>query len=162
MECRLRFRKMPQMTISNLLRLLVLGGAGYRACLAGKQAQDHTLSVVSVNGLLMVGLLLCLLLILDSFKLFYLTHHLSCCLLSLAANENGTPRKQDSTAGGKKIQSNIRIIRGHAGAITALHCVTKREVWDLVGDREDAGFFISGSTDCLVSYISGCFLLTTF
>ncbi|ESR54184.1 DENN domain and WD repeat-containing protein SCD1 [Citrus sinensis] len=67
-----------------------------------------------------------------------------------AANENGTPRKQDSTAGGKKIQSNIRIIRGHAGAITALHCVTKREVWDLVGDREDAGFFISGSTDCLV------------
>ncbi|GAY53448.1 hypothetical protein CUMW_149310, partial [Citrus unshiu] len=66
------------------------------------------------------------------------------------ANENGTPRKQDSTAGGKKIQSNIRIIRGHAGAITALHCVTKREVWDLVGDREDAGFFISGSTDCLV------------
>lgn len=67
-----------------------------------------------------------------------------------AANENGTPRKQDLTAGGKKIQSNIRIIRGHTGAITALHCVTKREVWDLVGDREDAGFFISGSTDCLV------------
>lgn len=42
------------------------------------------------------------------------------------------------------------MLRGHNGAITALHCVTRREVWDLVGDREDAGFFISGSTDCLV------------
>uniref|UniRef100_A0A1D1XNC3 DENN domain-containing protein 4C n=1 Tax=Anthurium amnicola TaxID=1678845 RepID=A0A1D1XNC3_9ARAE len=50
----------------------------------------------------------------------------------------------------KKIQSSIRILKGHTGAITALHCVTRREVWDLVGDREDAGFFISGSTDCLV------------
>ncbi len=29
--------------------------------------------------------------------------------------------------------------------------MTRREVWDLVGDREDAGFFISGSTDCSVS-----------
>ena len=28
--------------------------------------------------------------------------------------------------------------------------MTRREVCDLVGDREDAGFFISGSTDCLV------------
>ena len=28
--------------------------------------------------------------------------------------------------------------------------MTRREVYDLVGDREDAGFFISGSTDCLV------------
>ncbi|XP_065615928.1 DENN domain and WD repeat-containing protein SCD1 isoform X2 [Quercus suber] len=70
---------------------------------------------------------------------------------SSAANENGTPRKQDvSTAGQKKIQTNVRILRGHSGAITALHCVTRREVWDLVGDREDAGFFISGSTDCCV------------
>lgn len=43
------------------------------------------------------------------------------------------------------------MLRGHNGAVTALHCVTKREVWDLVGDREDAGFFISGSTDCSVS-----------
>ncbi|KAF2325536.1 hypothetical protein GH714_029985 [Hevea brasiliensis] len=67
------------------------------------------------------------------------------------ANENGTPRKQDlSTAGQKKTQTNVRVLRGHSGAITALHCVTKREVWDLVGDREDAGFFISGSTDCMV------------
>ncbi|XP_057417026.1 DENN domain and WD repeat-containing protein SCD1 isoform X4 [Lotus japonicus] len=66
-------------------------------------------------------------------------------------NENGTPRKLDlSTGGQKKLQTNIRILRGHNGAITALHCVTKREVWDLVGDREDAGFFISGSTDCSV------------
>ncbi|KAK0587053.1 hypothetical protein LWI29_016603 [Acer saccharum] len=68
-----------------------------------------------------------------------------------AANENGTPRKQDlTTAGQKKIQTNVRIIRGHSGSVTALHCVTRREVWDLVGDREDAGFFISGGTDCLV------------
>ncbi|XP_019446275.1 PREDICTED: DENN domain and WD repeat-containing protein SCD1 isoform X2 [Lupinus angustifolius] len=68
-----------------------------------------------------------------------------------SANENGTPRKQDLTTGGqKKLQTNVRILRGHNGAITALHCVTKREVWDLVGDREDAGFFISGSTDCSV------------
>ncbi|GAV78180.1 WD40 domain-containing protein/DENN domain-containing protein/dDENN domain-containing protein/uDENN domain-containing protein/SBF2 domain-containing protein [Cephalotus follicularis] len=68
-----------------------------------------------------------------------------------AANENGTPRKQDiSAAGQKKVQSNIRTLRGHSGAVTALHCVTRREVWDLFGDREDAGVFISGSTDCLV------------
>uniref|UniRef100_A0A5B6ZZH0 UDENN domain-containing protein n=1 Tax=Davidia involucrata TaxID=16924 RepID=A0A5B6ZZH0_DAVIN len=70
---------------------------------------------------------------------------------NLAANENGTPRKQDlPTAGQKKMQTSIRILRGHSGAVTALHCVTRREVWDLVGDREDAGFFISGSTDCSV------------
>ncbi|KAM7266773.1 hypothetical protein ACFE04_008939 [Oxalis oulophora] len=67
-------------------------------------------------------------------------------------NENGgTPGKQDlSAAGQKKLQTNVRVLRGHSGAVTALHCVTRREVWDLVGDREDAGFFISGSTDCLV------------
>ncbi|KDP20097.1 hypothetical protein JCGZ_05866 [Jatropha curcas] len=70
---------------------------------------------------------------------------------STEINENGTPRKQDSSATGqKKIQTNVRVLRGHSGAITALHCVTRREVWDLVGDREDAGFFISGSTDCMV------------
>lgn len=69
-----------------------------------------------------------------------------------ATTENGTPRKLDSTAAGqKKIQANVRLLRGHTGAVTALHCVTRREVWDLVGDREDAGFFISGSTDCSVS-----------
>nr|AIG51125.1 stomatal cytokinesis defective 1 [Gossypium hirsutum] len=50
----------------------------------------------------------------------------------------------------KKTQTNVRILRGHSGPVTALHCVTRREVWDLVGDREDAGFFISGSTDCTV------------
>ncbi|XP_023000668.1 DENN domain and WD repeat-containing protein SCD1 [Cucurbita maxima] len=65
--------------------------------------------------------------------------------------ESGTSQRQDlPSAGQKKVQSNIRILRGHSGAVTALHCVSKREVWDLVGDREDAGFFISGSTDCLV------------
>lgn len=70
---------------------------------------------------------------------------------TLASSENGTPRKQDlSAAGQKKMQTSIRTLRGHSGAVTALHCVTKREVWDLVGDREDAGFFISGSTDCTV------------
>lgn len=75
----------------------------------------------------------------------------SVCLLISASSENGTPRKQDlSAAGQKKLQTSIRTLRGHNGAVTALHCVTKREVWDLVGDREDAGFFISGSTDCTV------------
>lgn len=65
-----------------------------------------------------------------------------------AANENG---KQDlSSAGQKKMQTSVRTLRGHSGAVTALHCVTRREVWDLIGDREDAGFFISGSTDCTV------------
>ncbi|XP_061992808.1 DENN domain and WD repeat-containing protein SCD1-like isoform X1 [Rosa rugosa] len=63
-----------------------------------------------------------------------------------ATNENGTSRKRElSAAGQKKTQTNVRVRRGHTGPITALHCVTRREVWDLVGDREDAGFFISGS-----------------
>lgn len=61
-----------------------------------------------------------------------------------------TAGKTDLPAAQKKIQTNMRTLRGHAGAITALHCVTRKEVWDLVGDREDAGFFISGSTDCTV------------
>jgi len=30
----------------------------------------------------------------------------------------------------------MRTLRGYTGAITALHCVTRKEVWDLVGDRE--------------------------
>lgn len=78
----------------------------------------------------------------------------------LAANENGTPHKQDlSTGGQKKTQTSVRVLRGHSGAVTALHCVTRREVWDLVGDREDAGFFISGSTDCTVSLHMSMFLL---
>uniref|UniRef100_A0A0E0FNF4 UDENN domain-containing protein n=1 Tax=Oryza nivara TaxID=4536 RepID=A0A0E0FNF4_ORYNI len=59
-----------------------------------------------------------------------------------------TAGKTDLPAAQKKIQTNMRTLRGHTGAITALHCVTRKEVWDLVGDREDAGFFISGSTDC--------------
>ncbi|KAM7483016.1 hypothetical protein LguiB_007599 [Lonicera macranthoides] len=69
---------------------------------------------------------------------------------TLAGNENGTPHKHDISAAGKKIQTSVRTLRGHSGAVTALHCVTRREVWDLVGDREDAGLFISGSTDCTV------------
>ncbi|KAL3646019.1 Scytalone dehydratase [Castilleja foliolosa] len=28
------------------------------------------------------------------------------------------------------------MLRSHIGEVTALHCVTKRKVWDLVGDRE--------------------------
>ncbi|CAM8977111.1 unnamed protein product [Rhodiola kirilowii] len=68
-----------------------------------------------------------------------------------AVNENGTSRKQDiSSASSKKTTTSVRVLRGHGGAISALHCVTRREVWDLVDDREDAGFFISGSTDCTV------------
>ncbi|KAL3512265.1 hypothetical protein ACH5RR_024982 [Cinchona calisaya] len=66
----------------------------------------------------------------------------------LAASENGKPEL--SATGQKKIQTSIRTLRGHTGAVTALHCVTRREVWDLIGDREDAGFFISGSTDCTI------------
>jgi len=53
----------------------------------------------------------------------------------------------------KKIQTSMRTLKGHASSVTALHCVTRREVWDLFGDREDAGFFISGSTDCTVRLI---------
>ncbi|RZR72936.1 hypothetical protein BHM03_00018676 [Ensete ventricosum] len=60
-------------------------------------------------------------------------------------------------SGQKKLLSSMRILKGHSGAITALHCVSRREVWDLVGDREDAGFFISGSTDCLVACRPGQF-----
>ncbi|KAK2991400.1 hypothetical protein RJ640_010864 [Escallonia rubra] len=74
---------------------------------------------------------------------------------TLTANENGTPRKLElANAGQKKMQTNVRTLRGHSGAVTALHCVTRREVWDLVGDREDAGFFISGSTDCSVHLVA--------
>lgn len=65
-------------------------------------------------------------------------------------------------AGQKKVQTSMRMLRGHSGAVTALHCVTKREVWDLVGDREDAGFFISGSTDCTVrlnTVVSNSFII---
>ncbi|XP_057519264.1 DENN domain and WD repeat-containing protein SCD1-like [Amaranthus tricolor] len=68
-----------------------------------------------------------------------------------APTEIGTPRKQNlPNTGQKKIQTNVRVLRGHHSAVTALHCVTQREVWDLAGDREDTGFFISGSTDCSV------------
>ncbi|EPS64327.1 hypothetical protein M569_10454 [Genlisea aurea] len=63
----------------------------------------------------------------------------------------GSLNKKDVTAvAQKKLQTNMRILRGHTGSVTALHCVTKKEVWDLVGDREDAGLFLSGSTDCTV------------
>lgn len=70
--------------------------------------------------------------------------------MRLATIENATRKQDIAAAGQKKIQTSVRTLRGHSGAVTALHCVTKREVWDLVGDREDAGFFISGSTDCTV------------
>ncbi|KAF8670993.1 hypothetical protein HU200_050269 [Digitaria exilis] len=66
------------------------------------------------------------------------------------SNAIATTGKTDISAAPKKTQTNMRTLRGHTGAITALHCVTRKEVWDLVGDREDAGFFISGSTDCTV------------
>ncbi|XWS37669.1 hypothetical protein CRYUN_Cryun19dG0064800 [Craigia yunnanensis] len=67
------------------------------------------------------------------------------------ASKNGNASKQDlSATGQKKTETNVHILRGHSGSVTALHCLTRREVWDLVGDREDAGFLISGSTDCSV------------
>ncbi|KAH0869603.1 LOW QUALITY PROTEIN: hypothetical protein HID58_076625 [Brassica napus] len=44
-----------------------------------------------------------------------------------------------TAAAQKKIQTNVRVLKGHSGAVTALHSVTRREVYDLVGDREDAG-----------------------
>jgi len=50
------------MRISNLPRLLVLEGAGFRACSAGIQHPDQTLLVVFADGLLMVAILVVLLL----------------------------------------------------------------------------------------------------
>lgn len=87
--------------------------------------------------------------------------------LILAVSDNGMSRKQDiSTANSKKTATSVRVLRGHGGAISALHCVTRREVWDLVDDREDAGFFISGSTDCSVSirqfHLSNLIMLLLF
>ncbi|GLJ48583.1 hypothetical protein SUGI_1024890 [Cryptomeria japonica] len=48
----------------------------------------------------------------------------------------------------KRGHSGVRILRGHKGSITALHAITRSEVWDLTSDQEDAGYFISGSVDC--------------
>ncbi|KAH9621135.1 hypothetical protein KSS87_023807 [Heliosperma pusillum] len=65
--------------------------------------------------------------------------------------EIGSPRRHRfANSRQRRIQSNVRVIRGHDSTVTALHCVTKREVWDLVADREDSGFFFTGSTDCSV------------
>lgn len=50
----------------------------------------------------------------------------------------------------KRGHSGVRILRGHKGSITALHAITRSEVWDLTSDQEDAGYFISGSVDCTV------------
>ncbi|KAJ4797224.1 stomatal cytokinesis defective / SCD1 protein (SCD1) [Rhynchospora pubera] len=69
---------------------------------------------------------------------------------SLRASSFSRTSDAKAAAAVAKVQTNIRTLRGHTGAITALHCVSRREVWDLVGDREDAGFFISGSIDCSV------------
>lgn len=154
MDCHPHAQKTLWMRISNLPRLLVLVGAGFKACLV-EIHQEQTLLVVFVDGLLMAHQVCVLIAIHTCIRIYCILlvyHYLTVYfLLRSAANENGTPRKQDlSAAGQKKIQTNVRILRGHSGAVTALHCVTKREVWDLVGDREDAGFFISGSTDCMV------------
>jgi hypothetical protein len=51
-----------------------------------------------------------------------------------------TPGKTDLAAAQKKTQTNMRILRGHIAAITALHCVTRKEVWDLFGDHEMLDF----------------------
>ncbi|XP_074278770.1 DENN domain and WD repeat-containing protein SCD1-like isoform X2 [Silene latifolia] len=70
---------------------------------------------------------------------------------SETSGEIGTPRRQNfANARQRRIQSSVRVIRGHDSTVTALHCVTKREVWDLVAAREDSGFFFTGSTDCSV------------
>lgn len=61
-----------------------------------------------------------------------------------------SPRMAELSSAGQKIQTSMRTLKGHTGSVTALHCVTRREVWDLYGEREDAGFFISGSTDCTI------------
>ncbi|XP_021717147.1 DENN domain and WD repeat-containing protein SCD1-like [Chenopodium quinoa] len=48
---------------------------------------------------------------------------------------------------------NISNLKTHESFIEGvILCTSKNrtEVWDLVGDREDASFFISGSTNCLV------------
>eukprot|EP01018_Ginkgo_biloba_P036033 Gb_36258 [translate_table: standard] len=71
----------------------------------------------------------------------------------LAPNENimnaVPPRKPETlSTGQKRGHSGVRILRGHKGSVTALHAVTRSEVWDLTGDHEDAGYFISGSADC--------------
>lgn len=73
----------------------------------------------------------------------------------LVANENiqnaVPPRKVEiPPIGPKRGYSGVRILRGHKGSITALHAVTRREVYDLTSDQEDAGYFISGSADCTV------------
>jgi hypothetical protein len=75
------------------------------------------------------------------------------CQLIVPGDRKATAVNTDLAAAQNKTQTNMRILRGHTSAITALHCVTRKEVWDLVGDREDAGFFISGSTDCTVSFL---------
>jgi len=75
-----------------------------------------------------------------------------------AANDNiqnvvPPPKIEIPTVGPKRGYSGVRILRGHKGSITALHAVTRREVWDLTSDQEDAGYFISGSADCTVSFV---------
>ncbi|BBN12485.1 protein MpSCD [Marchantia polymorpha subsp. ruderalis] len=53
-------------------------------------------------------------------------------------------------AGPRKSATGMRILRGHKGAITALHPGTRTEVGDFIGDHEESGYFISGSADCTI------------
>ena len=125
---------------SNLQKLLE--GVGFRVCLAEIQHQERTRSVVLVSEFLIM-----LLQVYPWLGPPFVVAILACCCWSQYTKLG----KTDITAAAqKKIQTNVRVLKGHSGAVTALHSVTRREVYDLVGDREDAGFFISGSTDCLV------------
>ena len=45
------------------------------------------------------------------------------------------PKIEIPTVGLKIGYSGVHILRGHKGSITALHAVTRREVWDLTSDQ---------------------------
>ncbi|KAL2624334.1 hypothetical protein R1flu_008579 [Riccia fluitans] len=56
--------------------------------------------------------------------------------------------QSNADAGHKKNPATMRVLRGHKGAITALH-TGAREGGELV-DMDDTGFFLSGSADCTI------------
>ncbi|KAI3795137.1 hypothetical protein L1987_37785 [Smallanthus sonchifolius] len=65
-----------------------------------------------------------------------------------------TDNQQPAEASGRSwVQSMFSRDTLRANSFTRVHKWTSeqaKKVWDLVGDREDAGFFISGSTDCTI------------
>lgn len=50
-------------------------------------------------------------------------------------------------SGAPSEESNVRTLRGHKSAITALHAGTRSELGDLGGDADEVGYFVSGCTD---------------